>query len=178
MSDVHVEFVPAKDRLELLAPTVAAALADWAGLPEAEVAEIDPEISDTAALVAASDILMEDCANCVVVGGKRAGDERIAACLVLATGRADVNKVVRKRLDVRRASFLPMDDAVARSGMEYGGITPVGLPPEWPIWADPSVLAREHVVIGAGRRAAKLRLPGRLIADLPGVEVVEDLALS
>jgi prolyl-tRNA editing enzyme YbaK/EbsC (Cys-tRNA(Pro) deacylase) len=177
VSDLRLEFLPVEDHLELLAPPVADALEGWSGLSEVEVAEIDPGISDTAALVAASDVELADCANCVVVGGKRAGEERVAACLVLGTARADVNKVVRKRLDVRRASFLPMDEAVERTGMEYGGITPVGLPAGWSIWVDPSVLERDRVVIGAGRRAAKIRLPGRLVADLPGAEVVEGLAL-
>ena len=56
--------------------------------------------------------------------GKRAGDERIAACVVRADTRADVNNVVRKALDVRKCSFLDHDRAVEETGMEYGGITP------------------------------------------------------
>ena len=63
-----------------------------------------------------------------MVAGRRDGEERVAACVVRADTRADVNNLVKRTLDVRKASFLPMDRAVEESGMEYGGITPVGLP--------------------------------------------------
>ena len=76
----------------------------------------------------------------------------MAACLVLATDRADVNKTVRKHLDVRKISFAAMDDAVAQTGMEYGGITPVGLPVDWPILVDAAVIA--PAVAGDRQRAA------------------------
>ena len=116
-----------------------------------------------------------DSANCVIVKGKRGGDVRFAACVVLATTRADVNGVVRRRLDVRSASFAPMDEAVALTGMEYGGITPLGLPAEWPILVDAAVAASAGVVVGAGIRGAKLFLPGAVLAALPGAEIVEGL---
>ena len=148
----------------------------WPLAGQVQVLSIDPAISDTAALVAATGMPLESCANCVVVGGKRAGEERVAACVVLATTRADVNTTVRSLLDVRKASFLPMDTAVERTGMEYGAITPVGLPGDWPVLVDAAALAQPEVVIGAGLRSSKLRLPGALLAELPGVRVVEGLA--
>ena len=115
-------------------------------------------------------------ANCVVIAAKRGDDIRYAACVILATTRADVNGVVRRNLDARKASFAPMDEAVARTGMEYGGITPPGLPPEWPILIDPAVPAAGDVVVGSGVRRSKLVLPGRLLAELPAAVVVEGLA--
>ena len=95
---------------------------------ELAVVEIDPAVADTAAMSEAYDLGMDTGANCVVVAGKRDGEERVAACLVRADTRADVNNVVKRTLDVRKCSFLSMDRAVEESGMEYGGITPVGLP--------------------------------------------------
>lgn len=172
-----LDFLPVTEHLDLVAPSVAAALQGWPYAEQVRVTRIDPDISDTAAFVAATGVDLEDSANCVVVGGRRGGDERIAACLVNATARADVNKVVRKRLDVRSASFLPMERAVDLTGMEYGGITPFGLPPDWPVWVDPGVLERPYVIVGAGVRAAKLRVPGHLVAELPRAEVVDGLAL-
>jgi prolyl-tRNA editing enzyme YbaK/EbsC (Cys-tRNA(Pro) deacylase) len=114
-------------------------------------------------------------ANCVVVAGRRGGDERVAACVVLATTRADVNGLVRRLLDVRKASFLAMDLAVEWTGMEYGGITPVGLPEDWFVLVDAAVVAAPYVVIGSGVRRSKLALPGEALRDLPNVQVVDGL---
>jgi len=115
-------------------------------------------------------------ANCVVVAGKREGTVRYAACVVLATTRADVNGVVRRQLDVRKASFAPMDDAVDLTGMEYGGITPIGLPASWPILVDARVVETSYVIIGSGVRHSKIALPGAALGLLPNAEVVEGLA--
>jgi prolyl-tRNA editing enzyme YbaK/EbsC (Cys-tRNA(Pro) deacylase) len=169
--------VPALDRPDLLAPPVAELLATWPHAGEVGVVEIDPDLADTAALVAAHDGLeLTSSVNCVLVGGKRAGEERVAACLVRADTRADVNNVVKRTLDVRKASFLPMDQAVAESGMEYGGITPVGLPAGWRLLLDARVPDVEVAVIGSGVRRSKLLLPGHRLADLPGAEVLTGLA--
>src|SRR5690348_9302074 len=148
--------LPALDTPDLLAKPVAAALTDWPYAAEVAVAEIDPELADTAALTSAYGLPLEASANCVVVAGRRGGEERVAACLVRADTRADVNNLVKRRLDVRKASFLPMDRAVAESGMEYGGITPVGLPKQWRLFVDASVLDVPAVLIGSGVRRSKL----------------------
>jgi prolyl-tRNA editing enzyme YbaK/EbsC (Cys-tRNA(Pro) deacylase) len=170
--------VPALDRPELLAKPVALALEQLAAADAAlvGVAEIDPALADTAEFCAAYGSPMSGSANCVVVAGRRGEDTRYAACLVLATTRADVNGLVRRRLNARKASFAPMDDAVALSGMEYGGITPIGLPAEWPVLVDAAVAAAPAIVIGSGIRGSKLALPGELAARLSGAEVVEGLA--
>ena len=171
-----LQSLPALDHPHHLAPPVAAALAAWPAARDVAVVEIDPDLADTAAMSEAYDLPLEAGANCVVVAGSRAGDERVAACVVRADTRADVNNRVRRLLDVRKASFLPMDRAVAESGMEYGGITPLGLPAEWRVLVDPRCLDIEVAVIGAGVRRAKLLVPGQLLGDLPGAEVVADLA--
>jgi prolyl-tRNA editing enzyme YbaK/EbsC (Cys-tRNA(Pro) deacylase) len=159
----------------LVAEPVATALAGW-GRTDVFAAPIDPDLADTAAFCAAYDVAMEDSANCVVIAGRRGGDTRYAACMVLATTRADVNGVVRKRLDARKASFAPMEDAVTLTGMEFGGITPIGLPAPWPILIDAAVLERDVVVIGSGLRRSKIALPSATLAELPGAEVVDGLA--
>ena len=168
----------ALDRPDLLADPVAKALATLPGEHAARlgVAAIDPDLADTAAFCATYGSPLEASANCVVVAGKRSGEERFAACLVLATTRADVNGVVRKRLDVRKASFAPMVTAVELTGMAYGGITPLGLPPEWPLLLDPAVVAAPELVIGSGIRGSKILVPGPTLAVFPGAEVVPDLA--
>src|SRR3954471_17770677 len=144
--------MPALDRPDLLAPPVGDFLRAWPRAAHVGVAEIDPDLADTAAFCAAYDVALEASANCVVVTGRRGDVTTLAACMVLATTRADVNGVVRRRLDARKASFAPMDVAVAETGMEYGGITPVGLPAGWPILVDAAVAAAGDVVIGSGFR--------------------------
>jgi prolyl-tRNA editing enzyme YbaK/EbsC (Cys-tRNA(Pro) deacylase) len=101
----------------------------------------------------------------------------MAACLVRATDRADVNRVIRKRLDVRKISFAEMDEAVRQTGMEYGGITPIGLPPSWPILVDEAVAKLDMIVVGSGIRGSKIAIPGPSAARLPYAEVLP-LALS
>jgi prolyl-tRNA editing enzyme YbaK/EbsC (Cys-tRNA(Pro) deacylase) len=167
----------ARERPDLLAPAVVAALEGWAE-PEVLVAPIDPTLADTAAFCEAYDVGLDASANCVIVAGKREGEVRYAACLVLATTRADVNGVARRRLDVRKASFASMDAAVAETGMEYGGITPIGLPDTWPILIDARVVTVPYVIIGSGVRHSKIALPGQALMRLPGAEVIEGLALS
>ncbi|MGB0099386.1 MAG: YbaK/EbsC family protein [Nocardioides sp.] len=168
--------VPARERPDLLAGPVLAALQGWEHADRVGVVEIDPDLADTAALATAYDLGMDTGANCVVVGGRRDGTERVAACLVRADTRADVNNLVKRTLDVRKASFLAMDRAVEESAMEYGGITPVGLPGDWRLLVDPRVLDIEVAVIGSGLRRSKLLIPGALAAELPGAEVVDGLA--
>lgn len=167
----------ARERPNLLADPVAAALEAWENASGVTVAEIDPSLADTAEFCAQYGVAPEESANCVVVAGKRGGEVRYAACMVLATTRADVNTVVRKRLDARKASFASMDDAVALTGMEYGGITPIGLPADWPVLVDPAVAAAPWVVIGSGVRRSKLALPGRALTELPTAEVVEGMGV-
>jgi prolyl-tRNA editing enzyme YbaK/EbsC (Cys-tRNA(Pro) deacylase) len=173
---VNLDLGPALERPELLADPVRAALQGWKRGVDVRVAPIDPDLADTAAFCAAYDVALAQSANCVVVAGKRGGEIRYAACMVLATTRADVNGVVRRHLDARKASFAPMDEAVALTGMEYGGITPIGLPEGWPVLVDAAVVATGPVVIGSGSRGSKLELPGEALADLPGAVVLDGLA--
>ena len=163
-----LEWQAAADVPELLAAPTRAALGE---LP-AYAAAIDPELADTAAFCAEYDVPMAASANCVVVLGKRAGEETYAAVMVLATDRADVNGVIRKHLGVRKISFAAQADAVASTGMEYGGITPIGLPAEWPVLVDEAVTKAGPVVIGSGIRGSKVLLDGAELANLPTATVL------
>jgi prolyl-tRNA editing enzyme YbaK/EbsC (Cys-tRNA(Pro) deacylase) len=171
-------FAPALGHPELLAPPTETALRalDPALSAQVEVAPIDTALADTAAFCEAYGIGLDVSANCVIIAGTRGDVTRYAACVVLATTRLDVNGVVRRLLDARKASFAPMDDAVALTGMEYGGITPVGLPADWALYLDARVRALPLAIVGSGIRASKLQLPGAVLAALPGAETVEGLA--
>ncbi|WP_030719745.1 YbaK/EbsC family protein [Streptomyces sp. NRRL F-2580] len=172
--------VPAPDCLADLVPPVAAAVRSWAGhVPAQQIlyVDTDPAIADTGAFVAHyGQELLGRSANCVVVAAKRGGATTLAACLVPSAGRADVNGAVRRHLGARKVSFAPMETAVEQTGMEYGGITPLGLPDGWPLLVDPAVADMPYVLVGSGRRRGKLIAPGKLFAELPGAELVEGLA--
>lgn len=176
------QWVKALDHLELLAQPVADALGVIAeSSPEladqAVVAVIDPEYADTDSMTEhyAMDLALS--CNCVLVAGKRNGEERIAAAVVRATTHADVNHAIKRLLDVRKCSFWPQERAVEASGMEYGGITPVGVPDSWRLLID-SRVAEGFCVIGSGLRTSKLAVPGALLAALPTAEVIDGLAVE
>ncbi|WP_416972850.1 YbaK/EbsC family protein [Streptomyces sp. 4F14] len=173
---------PAPDCLADLVAPVADAVRGWsASVPAEQIlyVDTDPEWADTAVFVEHyGRDLLEQSANCVVVAGKRGGETTLAACLVLSTTRVDVNGVVRRQLGARKASFAPMDTAVGESGMEYGGITPIGLPAAWPLLVDAAVVDLPWVLIGSGRRRGKLLVPGKAFGELAGAVVVEGLGVA
>ena len=165
---------PALDRPDLLAEPVRAALAAT-GLA-AHVAEIDPDLADTENFCARYGVPLDASANAVVVRGVRGEAERFAVCMTLATHRVDVNGVVRRRLDARKASFAPRERAVELSGMEFGGITPVGAPADWPIWVDGADADQPWLCVGSGIRGSKLFVTPATLLALPGAERVDGLA--
>ncbi|MET8451391.1 YbaK/EbsC family protein [Streptomyces sp. NPDC005209] len=173
---------PAPECLDELIRPVADAVRRWHGsLPAERIVYVDtePEWADTATFVEHyGRELLEQSANCVVVAAKRAGETRLAACLVLSTTRVDVNGVVRRRLGARKASFAAADLATGETGMEYGGITPIGLPEDWPVLVDAAVVDLPYVLVGSGRRRGKLLVPGKAFAELPGAVVLEGLGVA
>ncbi|MFE5752168.1 YbaK/EbsC family protein [Streptomyces massasporeus] len=173
---------PAPACLDELTGPVADAVRHWQGAVPAEqivYVDTDPEWADTATFVEHyGQDLLERSANCVVVSGKRGGESTLAACVVLSTTRVDVNGVVRRRLGARKASFASMDTATGETGMEYGGISPLGLPDGWPLLVDSAVVDLPYVLVGSGRRRGKLLVPGKAFAELPHAEVVEGLGVA
>ncbi|MEU9141728.1 YbaK/EbsC family protein [Streptomyces sp. NPDC048404] len=173
---------PAPDCLDDLTRPVADAVRGWrGGTPAEQIVYVDtnPEWADTAVFVEHyGKELLDTSANCVVVAGKRGGETTLAACVVLSATRVDVNGVVRRQLGARKASFAPMDMATGETGMEYGGITPVGLPGDWPVLVDAAVVELPYVLVGSGRRRGKLLVPGKVFAELPNAVVLEGLGVA
>ncbi|HET9721933.1 MAG TPA: YbaK/EbsC family protein [Candidatus Saccharimonadales bacterium] len=166
-----LDFVPAEDRPDLLSEPVKAAI-QTNKLSGVLVAEIDPQLADTAAFCEKYDIGLDISANCVVVEAKRADKTWYAGCLILATSRADINGVIRKQLEARKVSFAPTDMAISLSKMEYGGITPIGLPDDWTLLVDTAVVDKDYVVIGSGVRKSKLLIPGKIFASMPNTTIM------
>jgi prolyl-tRNA editing enzyme YbaK/EbsC (Cys-tRNA(Pro) deacylase) len=152
----------------------AALEAALAGRGEYELFPCDPALADTAAFTAAYGFAMEDSANTIIVVGK--GPEPVyAACVVLATHRLDVNRVVKGRFG-RKSSFASPDETRGLTGHEIGGVTVFGLPAGLPVWIDAAVMARERIVLGGGSRSWKVIAPPSILTTLAGAEVVDGLA--
>lgn len=160
-------WLPPADHPGLVTASVARALTELPDPDAVRVAAIDPGLADTAAFCAAYDVAPDASANCVVVQARRGEVCTIAAVLVLATDRADINKVVRHHLGARKISFADQSLVEQLTGMQSGAITPFGLPPDWPVLVDQAVIAAGPVVIGAGLRGAKLIVDGAVLAALP-----------
>ena len=170
--------VSALEHPELLGGKVVEALRRWSETIDVSAigaAQIDPSLSDTAAFCEYYGIGMHESANCIILKPKSGDGARYAALMVLGSTRADVNNKARQEIGAK-VSFAPMDEAVKESGMEYGAITPIGLPASWPILVDKAVADAPRVVIGSGIRSSKLILPGALLATLPNARVIEGLA--
>ncbi len=172
-----LSFQPALSSPDLLAAPVREALRSGPAAGEVRVAAIDPALADTAEFCARYGVPLEESVNCVVIAARRGGETTFAACMVAATTRADVNGLARRHLGARKASFGPVDVVTSLTGMEYGGITPIGLPAGWPVLVDALVAKLGTAVIGSGIRGSKLWLPGRLLAELPGAEVLPGLGV-
>jgi len=143
---------------------------------EHEIVACDPALADTAAFCAAYGYALEDSANTIVVVGK-SDPPSYVACVVLATTRLDVNRAVRQRLGVKKASFASADQTEDITGMMIGGVTPLVLPDGLPIWVDSRVVARPRILLGGGSRSCKVVGPPELLTRQSAVEVVEGLAL-
>ena len=142
-----------------------------------EVMPCDPELADTAVFCEHYGRSLEDSVNTIVVKAKTGG-ERYVACALLAPTRLDVNRCVRKRLASRRVSFASAEETARVTGMTIGGVTPLGLPADLPLWVDARVMERAEVILGGGTRHSKIRVPPAIFELTPGVEVVDGLALD
>jgi len=150
------------------------AFLDATGL-EYTVMDCDPALADTAVFCEHYGVSLDCSVNTLLVKAKTGG-ERFAACVLLATTRLDVNRVVRKRLEARRVSFASADETRAVTGMEIGGVTPIGLPGDLELWIDGRVMDAPYVVLGGGNRSTKIKIAPAVFEHVPSSTVVEGLA--
>ena len=174
-----LNFVPVLTRLDLVSPSVAAYVRDWrSSIPVDDiwVTEIDPDSAGGTDFCARYGFKYTEGANCIVIEGKRGSASTLAAVVIPVVCRTDLYSAVRKRLGARQVSIPRVEVALAATGMEYGSITPVGLPSSWPLLIDRIVATAPRVVIGSGLRHSKLSLPGAALLELPGAEAIDGLA--
>ena len=140
-----------------------------------QIVECAPELADTAQFCEHYGYRLDESANAILVVGK--GEPRTyALCVVLATTQVDVNRHVRQKMGVKKASFASPDETVELTGMTLGGVTPFGLPPSLPIWIDSRVVECSKVIVGGGSRDRKIYTNPAALSALPYAEVIEDLA--
>lgn len=173
-----LDFVDTETAPELLAEPTLEATRKNNLQTKVFVSEIDSSLADTAAFCETYDIGLDVSANCVVLEAKRADKTWYLACIVLATTRADVNGIVRREADARKISFAPMDTATMLTQMEYGGITPLGLPDDWQILVDSEVVKHDKVIIGSGIRGSKLLIESSIFASLPNTSIKDIVKAS
>jgi prolyl-tRNA editing enzyme YbaK/EbsC (Cys-tRNA(Pro) deacylase) len=168
----NLNFQPIEDCDATLVGAPVQKSIDQNKLKDVKVAEIDPDISDTEAFCKEYGIELEVSVNCVIVEAKRADRTWYAACLIPATQRADINGIVRRELDARKISFAPKDMAIKLTNMEFGGISPIGLPADWPILVDSNATSLKLAIVGSGVRKSKLLISGSLLASLPNAKIL------
>jgi len=140
-----------------------------------EILPCEPVLADTAVFCAHYGYAPEISANAILVKSKT-GERKFAVCIVLATTRLDVNKVVRKKLGARKVSFADAEETITMTGMEIGGVTPIGLPPELPVWVDARIMACDKIILGGGDRAHKIVIDPKFFNRAHNTEIVADLA--
>ena len=142
---------------------------------EFEVWECSPDLADTAVFCEHYQVSLELSANAILVRSKT-GERKYALCVLLATDRLDGNHTVRKKLGARKVSFASADETRELTGMEIGGVTPIAIPAELPIWIDAAVMQCEYIVLGGGNRSSKLKVDPAVLLKQSNAEVVEGLA--
>lgn len=139
---------------------------------DVEAIWIDPELADTATFCARYGYAMEESGNCIVVRAKT-GDLRYAACVVQATRQLDLNRHARSLVAARKASFATAEETMATTGMVPGGVTPIALPADVPVFIDRPVMRLDRVILGGGGRHLKLRLDPAALGALQGLSIVD-----
>ncbi len=175
MESQPLEFKPIIDNPPLVSDAVFKLANALKNNKEILVSEINPKFMGGKELCEHYGINPSEGANCVIVEAVKGDTCNFVAVVVPVGYRADLNGFVRKYLKARRVSLAPIDKVLKETGMEYGSITPFGLPENWKILIDGSLMAKEKIIIGSGKQISKLLLPTAIFKELPNVEIIERL---
>ncbi len=140
------------------------------------VAKINPEFADGNKLCEQYDINKKIGFNCLIVECKRNDIVKYCALVVPIGYKYNMGSVVRKYTNSRVVSVASLEYVLEKTGMEYGSITPIGLPNDWMILVDPLIKEQEQIIIGGGLVTSKISLPTELFLKLPNVQILEGIA--
>ena len=173
---MNLEFKPIQENINLVPKCIQNMVKKWNGITkisEIKVTEIDPKYMGGNDLCNKYGIKKNQGANCVVIEAIRGEKRTLAACIVpVSCKKIDFNGVVRKKLDARRVSLAPLKEVIEKTGMEYGSITPFGLPDSWPILVDQNLTELKSVIIGGGLQKTKISLPGKMLLEIPEAQIL------
>ncbi len=146
---------------------------DSTGVPY-EVMEIDPDFADTAQFCEKYNVPLENSANTIIVASKKK-PKTYTASVVRATHRVDVNHVIKPMMDVGKISFARAEETAELTGMMIGGVTPLALPPELPIYVDDGLMKLDYIILGGGSRSIKIKISADIFNSVPNATIVEGL---
>ena len=141
-----------------------------------EIIACDPVFADTAEFCREYGYPLETSANTIVVTSTR-GEKVYCACLVQASVKLNVNHVVKRLLGASRLSFANADETRELTGMEIGGVTVFGLPPEIPIYVDAALMNQIYIIVGSGNRTSKVKLSPVELVKIPNCTLINDLSM-
>ncbi|EHJ56357.1 hypothetical protein HMPREF9318_01741 [Streptococcus urinalis FB127-CNA-2] len=170
-------FRPIKENDSLLPSTVSKFIGSLEKANQIKVAEIDPQFADGKALSQAYNVPIEMEYNCLVVEAKRQKNKQLAAVLVPREKRINMNATLKRPLNASKVSFANLKEVLEKTTMEFGSITPVGLPKDWPILVDKSVQEQSEIIVGGGYVHSKLKISVESLQAFPNeVLFIEVLA--
>lgn len=179
MDNCNLEFKPIIDNKHLVPSCIYDFVSNWKEDSEKSkflVAGILPEEADGHILCEHYNIKEECGYNCLIVECKRNDIIKYYALMVPVGYRYNMGSVVRKYTNSRTVSVADLNYVLKETGMEYGSITPIGLPNEWKILVDSTILKQKQIVIGGGFVKSKISLPVNLFLKMPNVEIVDGIA--
>ena len=141
-----------------------------------EIIPCDSAFADTAEFCREYGYPLETSANTIVVTSTR-GEKVYCACLVQASVKLNVNHVVKRLLGASRLSFANADETRDLTGMEIGGVTVFGLPPEIPIYVDAALMNQIYIIVGSGNRTSKVKLSPVELVKIPNCTLINDLSM-
>jgi len=142
------------------------------------VTKNDAALADTYIWAEQFSVPLDQTANVVIVETRitRGAERKLAAVLVLADSRADLNGSAKRALGSAKVSFAPTARAEQELCMESGGMSPIGLPSDVPLLVDERVLSVKKLYLGSGLRHSKLVVDGRIFREFANTTIAEGIA--
>lgn len=174
-----LEFKPILENQKLVIPPIVIATKSlikngFTNLPL--VAEIDPKFMGGKELSEEYGIDLSKEANCIIIETTKEGLKEFVAVIVPVGYRADLNGFVKKYLEVKKVSVANLEIVLKETQMEYGSITPFGLPSSWKILIDSILMGNKEIIIGGGKQISKLLFPTEIFKSMNNVEIIDGLS--